>query len=66
MFKLKNWNFESKEISYKGDIDSGRYDDGDFNSIYCIIFHSKIILSLHFKKYMETVIMNEGRQPYKE
>ena len=32
MFKLKNWNFESKEISYKGDIDSGRYDDGDFNS----------------------------------
>ena len=32
MFKLKNWSLESKEISYKGDIDSGRYDDGDFNS----------------------------------
>ena len=32
MFKLKNWNLENKEISYKGDIDSGRYDDGDFNS----------------------------------
>ena len=32
MFKLKNWNLESKEISYKGDVDSGRYDDGDFNS----------------------------------
>ena len=32
MFKLRNWSLESKEISYKGDIDSGRYDDGDFNS----------------------------------
>ena len=32
MFKFKNSNLESKEISYKGDIDSGRYDDGDFNS----------------------------------
>lgn len=32
MFKLKNWSLENKEISYKGDIDSGRYDDGDFNS----------------------------------
>ena len=30
--KIKHWNLENKEISFKGDIDSGRYDDGDFNS----------------------------------
>ena len=30
--KIKYWDLENKEISYKGDIDSGRYDDGDFNS----------------------------------
>lgn len=32
MFKIKNWDLENKEVSFKGDIDSGRYDDGDFNS----------------------------------
>ena len=32
MFKMKNWDLENKEVSFKGDIDSGRYDDGDFNS----------------------------------
>ena len=30
--KIKYWNLENKEISYKGDIDSGRYDDVDFNA----------------------------------
>ena len=31
-FKMVNPGLENKEISFKGDIDSGRYDDGDFNS----------------------------------
>ena len=30
--KIKYWDLENKEISYKGDIDSGRYDDADYNS----------------------------------
>ncbi|MGX7112159.1 hypothetical protein [Gemella cuniculi] len=30
--KIKYWDLENKEVSFKGDIDSGRYDDGDFNS----------------------------------
>ena len=31
-FKMVNPGLENKEISYKGDIDSGNYDDADFNS----------------------------------
>ena len=29
---MVNPGLENKEISYKGDIDSGNYDDADFNS----------------------------------
>lgn len=31
-FKIANPGLENKEISYKGDIDTGNYDDADFNS----------------------------------